>query len=339
MSTQLDTHARPPSMGVVAARWIRRVRPAGRLRRVVPILVWLGLGTLVLALLVPQAGVLGASIGALGSVDPVWAAAAGLLVVLRYAMAAVSLQAAVSAPLPFRDTALVQLASSFVGRLTPEGVGWLILNQRYLERSGLKRSSAAAGIALKVASGAITRLAIMIVVALSVGGSGRRIVDVPDLPGAAAIAGVLLTAGVLMVGLRRLPPGARVRLAPIASAANDLRAVLRQPRRATVLFVSSAVLTMSLPLALSASLLALGATVSPVDVAAVYLGGTAIAALSPTPGNIGAVEVVLAAGLTGLGVPSATALASVLVFRLLTFWAPVIPGFIAFRSLQRAERL
>jgi hypothetical protein len=46
----------------------------------------------------------------------------------------------------------VQLATSFIGRLTPEGVGWLLLNQRYLERSGLSRGSAMSALALALSA-------------------------------------------------------------------------------------------------------------------------------------------------------------------------------------------
>ena len=66
-------------------------------------------------------------------------------------------------------------------------------------------------------------------------------------------------------------------------------------------FGSSAALTLAYGLVLAASLLAFGVEVSLVEVLAVYLGGTALASASPTPGNLGAVEVALAAGLTTVG--------------------------------------
>jgi uncharacterized protein (TIRG00374 family) len=88
-------------------------------------------------------------------------------------------------------------------------------------------------------------------------------------------------------------------------------------------------------LALVASARAFGVDVSLVDVFVVYLGGTAVAAASPTPGNIGAVEVTLSAGLIAIGVPSAAVVAAVLIYRLLTFWLPLVPGFVATGSTGR----
>ena len=128
-------------------------------------------------------------------------------------------------------------------------------------------------------------------------------------------------------------------LAPVVAGARDLASVFRQPRRAAALFGSSAALTLAYGLVLAASLLAFGVEVSLVEVLAVYLGGTAVAAASPTPGNLGAVEVALAAGLTTVGVASAPAVAAVLLYRLLTFWLPVRPGLIAFRYLQHKHQL
>ena len=55
----------------------------------------------------------------------------------------------------------------------------------------------------------------------------------------------------------------------------------------------------------------------------------------PIPGGIGAVEAALVGSFTLVGVDSATATAGVLLYRLLTFWVPVLPGFYAFYWLER----
>jgi uncharacterized protein (TIRG00374 family) len=72
---------------------------------------------------------------------------------------------------------------------------------------------------------------------------------------------------------------------------------------------------------------------------AMYLAMTAVAAASPTPGNLGALELALTGGLTTLSIPMGTAVGAVLIFRLLTFWLPLVPGFLAFRYLHRGGHL
>jgi hypothetical protein len=70
---------------------------------------------------------------------------------------------------------------------------------------------------------------------------------------------------------------------------------------------------------------------------AVYLVGGTVAAATPTPGGVGAVEAALIAGLTATGVPTEQAVPAVLVYRIATFWLPVLPGWLAFTLLTRRD--
>jgi uncharacterized membrane protein YbhN (UPF0104 family) len=67
----------------------------------------------------------------------------------------------------------------------------------------------------------------------------------------------------------------------------------------------------------------------------VYLVGSAVAGAAPTAGNVGAIEPALAIGLTAAGGPAAAMVAAVLVYRLIGYWLPVIPGVIALTGLRR----
>ena len=75
------------------------------------------------------------------------------------------------------------------------------------------------------------------------------------------------------------------------------------------------------------------------SIAVVYLTGSALGSLIPTPGGLGAVEAALTAGLTAAGLPGAVAVSSVLLFRLLTFWLPVPFGWAALNYLERKQVL
>jgi Lysylphosphatidylglycerol synthase TM region len=54
----------------------------------------------------------------------------------------------------------------------------------------------------------------------------------------------------------------------------------------------------------------------------------------PTPGGLGAIEAALVAGLTGVGMQPGPAVSAVLLYRLATYWLPVLPGWLCWRSLQ-----
>ena len=71
------------------------------------------------------------------------------------------------------------------------------------------------------------------------------------------------------------------------------------------------------------------------EVGAVYLGASMIAAAAPTPGGLGALEAALVAGFTGVGLDPGIAVAAVLCYRLVTYWLPILPGWISFHLLER----
>lgn len=294
----------------------------------------LGLGGLLLVAQVPS---LGDALSALVSVDPRWVLAGTALVVARFAAAAVSLQAAVTADVGFRSAVLVQLACSFVSRLTPEGVGWVVVTQRYLEAIGLPRPNAVAAITLKVAASGVTRVAIIVVVAVLVGASGLVRVDVPTINPLLFVLVPVSAIGVLVIAyLLRAHAATIMRLGMSAgvAAVDGLRDLSREPFRLVALLVSTAGLTILSVLVLAVSAVAFGADVLLIEVFVVYLASSAVSALSPTPGNLGAAEIAFTTGLVAIGVAPGIALAAVLLYRLLTFWLPVLPGLVAFRYLH-----
>ncbi len=53
------------------------------------------------------------------------------------------------------------------------------------------------------------------------------------------------------------------------------------------------------------------------------------------PGDPGAIEAATIAGLIGIGISSGPAVSAVLIYRLATYWLPVLPGWLSWRLLQR----
>jgi len=75
--------------------------------------------------------------------------------------------------------------------------------------------------------------------------------------------------------------------AGLRSAASSLRAVAAEPRRVLALFGESAGVTAGYGLALVAAGQAFGGGLPATNISAVYLRGSALAAVSPTPGGLG----------------------------------------------------
>ena len=138
-----------------------------------------------------------------------------------------------------------------------------------------------------------------------------------------------------------LPPGrrwTRKQLIPgVRSAAGSLRQAAASPVKLGLLFGGSALITLAYIAGLDASVQAFGGGPGLVALGAVYLAAAALAAAAPTPGGLGAIEAALVAGLTGVGMQPGPAVSAVLLYRLATYWLPVLPGWLCWRSLQHRE--
>lgn len=317
---------------LVTERTGAAIGPAGLVTRLRPatLAMVVGLGVAV-HLLLPQVGELRRTIDAASGASVSWLLLAVLASALTYVAAAVGLMGSVQTRLQLDQTVLVQMASSFVNRLTPGSIGGLGLNTRYLERSGISRASAVASVGLNGVAGLIMHMAGLVICAGVVGGAGVKTVKLPDgWPALIGAVAVLVVAGVIM----GTPRWRQRVLPPAARAARDLVSVIGDRRRALRLFGGSAMVTTLYVLSLAASLRAFGASVGIAAVALSYLGSAAVATVSPAPGGLGAMEAALVASLTALGSAPGPAVAGVLGFRLVTFWLPTLPGWIAFRRVR-----
>src|SRR4029077_15352273 len=103
----------------------------------------------------------------------------------------------------------------------------------------------------------------------------------------------------------RAPRGARRFAAPrllkaLRSAYTSLRRVAVSPVKLALLVGGSALVTLAYIGGLGASIQAFGVGGGIAEIGAAYMAAAAIAAASPTPGGLGAIEAALIAGLTGV---------------------------------------
>jgi len=141
-----------------------------------------------------------------------------------------------------------------------------------------------------------------------------------------------------------LPAGRRLlraRVSPmLGQVLPRLLGVAQQPGKLTRGVGGALLLSLAYILCLAACVAAFGGRSVPVaSIGVVYLTGSALGSIMPTPGGLGAVEAALTAGLTAAGLPGAVAVSSVLLFRLLTFWLPVPFGWAALHFLERQQAL
>jgi glycosyltransferase 2 family protein len=329
--------------------------------------VYVAVWVLFAAFLLGAVGGFSRSLGALRSAHWYWVVAGVVFAALTFCAAALVTRAAVGLPLPYRRTVVAQLASSFVNKLGPPGIGSNLTIERYLERAGAGRSAALAALGLAAAMTIVVQFVVIGIATLflrvgavrgtpdgagaaggtrATGGVGGSAGSGPAIPTwvfiLAAIVAMVAVLLVVVVAWRR-PERARGLATQAVDGmrriGRDLVGFARRPRRAAGLFCAQVGVVMAYALALAASMWAVGADVSLSQVVLVHVLGGSLGAILPVPGGLGAVEAGLIGGFTVVGVDAATATAGVVLFRLLTFWLPVLPGFVALSWLERRRYL
>jgi undecaprenyl-diphosphatase len=233
-----------------------------------------------------------------------------------------------------------QVAARFAGLVGPAGAGGFALQARFLERVGVARSEAGASVAVNTIGGFAVHMTLLVGFVLWTGQSGIGGFSLPDSSTVLLVLAVLLAlVGVaLAVGpVRRrflVPAWASVR-----TGVAQVGEVFRRPARVAGLVGGSLGITLTFLGAMACSVEAFGGALSFAQIGAAYLVAVAIATVAPTPGGLGALESALIAGLTGFGLASGVAVSSVLTFRLITFWLPILPGWLALGWMQRNDEL
>ena len=281
-----------------------------------------------------------ASLGSvLHKADWRWGIAALALSAATYVAAAEALIGFVPGQLSFRPTLLAQLASSFVTLVTPAAVGGATLNIRYLQRQKISAAVAAASVGVSQVVAFVLHVLLILVFAAIAGSSASEPVHPPPRWAWFVLAGLVLIAVVVLA----IPAGRRVlraRLSPmLGQVLPRLLEVAQHPAKLAQGIGGTLLLSFCYILCLAACVAAFSRSVPIAKIGLVYLTGSAIGSIIPTPGGIGAVEAALTAGLTAAGVPGAVAASAVLLFRLLTFWLPIPFGWGALRYLEREQAL
>ncbi|MFJ7770787.1 lysylphosphatidylglycerol synthase domain-containing protein [Streptomyces sp. NPDC097107] len=270
-----------------------------------------------------------------------WVAAAVLFSAASYIAAAMALLGFVPEKVPFLRTVAAQVAGSFVKIVAPAAVGGVALNTRFLQRAGVRPGLAVASVGASQLFGLGCHILMLLAFGYLTGTE-----KTPSLsPSRTVIAG-LLTVAVLVLVVTSVPflrkfVVTRVR-SLFAGVVPRMLDVLQRPQKLVTGIGGMLLLTACFVMCLDASIRAFGdetTSISLASVAVVFLAGNALGSAAPTPGGVGAVEATLTVGLIAVGLPKEVAAPAVLLYRLLTLWLPVLPGWLVFNHLTRKEAL
>jgi undecaprenyl-diphosphatase len=261
-----------------------------------------------------------------------------VLSMATYVTGAVSLMGAIVRRLPLLRTTLVMFAQSFLNRFTPMNAGGMAMRVRYLQKGGTDVTVAAASVGLTSAASGVAQGLMILLFALWAGTSPGGSFSFPSIDDvalvvfgvAALIAVVVLVPSVRGFALRWLDPLK-------AKIGGEARELFRRPEKLAQLFGGAALGKLFTIGAFVVSCRAFGIELGFAELGALYLFGNTVGSAVPTPGGVGGVEAALIAVLTGAGVGDAEAAAAVLIFRLATYWLPVIPGYLCLRQARSLD--
>ncbi len=262
-----------------------------------------------------------------------------VLVLLTNVAGAVSLIGAVTRPLPLGDTTTVMFGQSFLNRFTPANAGGMAMRIRYLQKGGTDLTLGTAAVGLtSVASGVVQT--VFLVLFVTWGGTTDTGIEAeqPSWGVVVAVVAVLLICAFVVAVVPKLRVAVMQVLRNFTSKIRDeFGELLTRPGKLAALFGGATVSKLLMVETFVLACRAFDIDIGWAQLASAYMVGTTIASAVPTPGGVGAVEAALVLMLTGLGVDQAVAWSATLLFRLISYWMPIIPGAIGYKLSQRRE--
>ncbi len=256
---------------------------------------------------------------------------------LTYVMAALSYRSLALYPIAYSRMLLVEFGSSFASKLAPAGAGGLAVNTRFLTKNHHSLTQAGSIAGINNLMGLVGHMSILLALVLFGGTTIREAfnfklhIPIWVWP---VVGLVLIALFVFMTTKHKFRRQAVRILKGIRTTLFDYR---QYPFRLLGSYTASILTTLSYAGALYLSALALGQHITPLQTIVVFTVGVAAASVTPTPGGIGGAEAGLAAALTGAGLTPEKAISVALLYRFLTYWLPILPGFIAFQFATKKE--
>ncbi|MGW5652006.1 lysylphosphatidylglycerol synthase transmembrane domain-containing protein [Streptomyces humi] len=267
--------------------------------------------------------------------EPGWLLAGAGFTCLTWVVAACMRQGAVPDRLPPGLLLASQFAAGAANHALPAGLGAHAVTVRFLRTRGVPLERATASIALYSVARSGAKTVVLVVFLLS-SSAWRRLGElVPDGTVLVPVAVVVALAGVATAVVR---PLRRPVTGLVRCALTDARAVHTRPCRVLALWGGATVIPLVQASVLACTGEALGLGLSWGDVFLAYLAAGTAGGAVPVPGGV-AVDAALVFALAAFGSPLAVATATVIGYRLLTDWLPLLPGALVLSAMIRAKAL
>ncbi|MFS8197359.1 lysylphosphatidylglycerol synthase transmembrane domain-containing protein [Streptomyces sp. CWNU-52B] len=276
----------------------------------------------------------------LAAADPWWLLAALLFTCLGWVAAACARQGALPDRLPPGLLLASQFAAGAANHVLPASIGAHAVTLRFLQGRGIPLARATASLALYSLVRPIAKTMVLL----------GFLAASPDLLHLGELVPdertVLLVAGSVTAGfgsaallVATVRPLRRPALDCARTALTDVRLLHRRPARILALWGGAAATPLLQGSVIATVGFSLGLPLSWAQVVlALLLASTAVGAV-PAPGGIGPVDAALVFTMVAFGAPMALATATVVGYRVLTVWVPLLPGALVLSALVHRKVL
>lgn len=276
----------------------------------------------------------------LATADPWWLLAGVVFTCLGWVAAACVRQGAIPDRLPKGLLLASQVAAGAANHLLPASIGAHAVTVRFLQRQGVPLPRATASIALYSLVRALAKTPVVLVFLLAAPSATPPAALLPDrrtllLAGA----GILLApaaAALFLTLVRRLR---RPALTFVRTALTDARHLHTRPSRFLPLWGGAAAAPLLQACVVASVGTALGVPLSWSQLVFAFLAASTAAGAVPAPGGIGPIDAALILTLAGYGTPLSLATATVIGYRVLTVWLPLLPGMLVLSALVQRKAL
>ncbi len=282
--------------------------------------------------LVPQLGEFRSSWGLLRHPDAVWTGTAIIFTVATYFAAAMTYLLLAFKPLVYSRTVVVELAATFINRLLPAGIGALGFNYAYLRRMRHTGTQAASVVAVNNLLGVVGHL-LLLVASLAIlpnhsFGALQHDHSLHIVVGFAVVGLVTIVVIAVIFGKQHLEKA-------ITAILRNLAHYWKRPYSLILALLNSMFLTACNVLCLWCSATAVGIHVPLIAALLIFSFGVTAGTATPTPGGLGGFEAGLTAGFIAYHAGTPSALAAALLYRLVSYWLPLLAGVPALIACQR----
>jgi uncharacterized protein (TIRG00374 family) len=232
------------------------------------------------------------------------------------------------------NTVLAHLAGAGPGRIIPGGIGNLSISALHLKKSGLSIEQSIGVVITNNIFGLLSNVFLLIGALIIRPETAQALSDSISSQQVFIALGVFFA---IVVGVQWLMH-ARSTKREVNKAARQWKKIffnfISHPTRVAAVFAIGVIIAVVHTFMIDLSAFALGVDMGLTDALIALSFGVIVGSIFPTPGGVGGVEAGITAALIVLGYDAAAAASIAVLFRVATYWQPLVPGTLAYMYLR-----